>query len=158
MIEERRFPLHGVVAIDAGTDAVFLELLAVNIVVAAFALARRRGEVRFDELGLHVGGLVTVNTCGRPVRAHQRIGSLRVVEAREIFPVLGGMTGLAANRRTVRTWGLHVLGELALVRIFVAGLAGQLLPVVEHNRLGLGVRMFRFLMAVGAGNGDMAPG
>ena len=81
-----------------------------------------------------------------------------MVEARKVFPVLGGMAGLATNGRTVRPRLLHILGELAFVRILVTGFAIQILPVIEHNRLGFGVGMFRLLVAVGAGNCNMAPG
>jgi len=45
-----------------------------------------------------------------------------------------------------------------LVWILVTSFAIQILPVIEHNRLGFGVGMFRLLVAVGAGNGNMAPG
>jgi len=42
VIEERRLPLRGVVTVDAGSDAGFLELLAVDVLVAALTLGGRR--------------------------------------------------------------------------------------------------------------------
>jgi len=158
VIKERGFPLSGVVAIDTGSDTLFLELFAVNILVAALALRWRRGEVRFDELGFHVGRLVAINACRCPVRTHQGIGGFGMVEASEVFPVLGGMASFAADGRTVRSRLLHILGELAFVWILVASFAIQILPVIEHNRLGFGVGVFRLLVAVSAWNGNMAPG
>jgi len=86
VVEQRRFPLRGVVTVDASCDGVLRELLAVNILVAVFALCWRGGEVCRDELGLHVRRLVTIDAGGGLVRSHQGERRLRVVEARELFP------------------------------------------------------------------------
>src|SRR5258706_2904775 len=158
VVEKRRFPFRGVVAIHAGSDPILLELLAVDIVMATLALGRRGGEIRFDQLGLHVGRLMTINASRGPVRAHQRIGGFGMVEAREVLPVLGGVASFAANGRSVGGRLLHALGKLAFVRILVTALAVQDFPVIHHHRLGLGVGVLRLLVAVGAGDGNVAAG
>ena len=156
VIEVRRFPFGRVVTVDARRGAILDKLLTVNILMTFLTQEGSCREVCLDQLGLHIGRFVAIDASRDPVRSYQWKLSLRVVETREVLPILSGMTGLAANRCTVRARLLHVLGELAFVRIFVAGLAVQVLPVVEHDRLGLRFRMFRFLMAIGTGYSDMA--
>src|SRR5882762_10438354 len=81
MIEQRRLPFRGVVAIGAGRDLIRLrELLAVHILVALLALFRCLLEVHIDQLGLEVGWLMAIDACHGPVGALQREGSLVVIE------------------------------------------------------------------------------
>ena len=80
VIEQRRFPLRAVVALHATRGSIFSELLAVNILVAVFALRRCRLEVHIDQLGLHVRRLVAVDTGSGAVRPDQRKIRLGVIE------------------------------------------------------------------------------
>jgi len=145
-------------AIHARSHPGLFELLAVSVVVASLALQRRGGKVRFHQPGLHVRRFVAINTSRRFVRSGQRERGFRVVKALQIFPVLGGMAGLAPKRRAVAAQLLHAFGELPLVRILVAGLAIQILPVIEHHRLWLCIGMLWFFVAIGARDRDVAAG
>jgi hypothetical protein len=77
------------VTLDASSDAVLRELSAVNILVAILTLGGRGGEVCCEELGLHVGRLVTIDASRRLVRSRQGERRLLVVEAREFLPRFG---------------------------------------------------------------------
>ena len=156
VIKQRRLPLGRVMAILARCDAIFLKLLAMDVFVAAFAFDRRCREVRFHQLGFHVRRLVAIDTRRCPVRAQQRERGFGVIKDDKVFPVLAGMASLAAKRRSVRARLLHALGELPLVRVFVAGFAIQCLPVIEHHRLRHRIRMFRLFMAIRTGNRNMS--
>ena len=70
VIEQRRLPLHAVVAIRAWGYLVRStgKLRTVNILMAFFALTRCRTEVGVRQLSAHVWRLVTVNARHRPVR------------------------------------------------------------------------------------------
>ena len=63
------------------------------------------------------------------------------------------MAGLAPALRAVSPDSLHAILELPLMRIVVATGAVQIAPVINNGGLGLELR--RFLVAVGAGNGDV---
>ena len=158
VVKQRRLPLGGIVTIDTGGHAVLGELLAVDIFVAVFALGGSGREVRLDQLGLHIGRLMAVDAGRGPVRPQQRERSLGMVKARELIPFLRGMAGLAASRDAIHESFPHALGKLAIVRILVAGFARQILPMVEHRRLGRSFRMLRLLMTVRADHGNVAPG
>lgn len=86
VIKQRRLPLRAVMTINARSHAILGELLAVNVFVAVLALGGRGREVGGDKLGFHVGRLVTIDAGGGLVRAHERVRSLRVVEARKFLP------------------------------------------------------------------------
>lgn len=66
------------------------------------------------------------------------------------------MAGFAARGRSIRTHLLHALLELPLVRIGVATDAVQIVPVIDHGRLGL--ELCRLLVAIRARHGDVATG
>lgn len=144
--------------VDARSDAVLGELLAVNILVAVLTLSWRGSEVCRDELGLQVGRLVAIDAGGGLVRSHQWERRLRVVEARELAPLLGGVASFAAHGRSVGASLLHAFGKLPFVRIFVAGRAGEILPVIEDNRFGRPLRVRLLLVAVATGNGNVSAG
>ena len=156
VIEERGFPFRRVMAVHARRHAGLLKLLAMRVFVASFALERRRREVRLHQFRLHVWRLVAIDTGRCLVRPGQHKVRLAVVKALDILPVLGGVAGLATRWRSIRPRLLHALGELVVVRVLVTGLAIQIIPVIEHHRLGLGVRVLRLFMAVRAGDGNVA--
>ncbi len=62
------------------------ELLAVNILMAVFALRGSRFEVDIDELGLEIRRLVAVDASGRPVRTKKREFCFRVIKHGKFFP------------------------------------------------------------------------
>lgn len=86
-----------------------------------------------------------------------------MVEARELFPRLGGVAGFATAGCSLGAILLHAFCELPLVRVFVAGYAGKILPVIEDDRLGCSILGQAFLgrafsvgllfVAIAAGNG-----
>jgi len=63
------------------------------------------------------------------------------------------VAGLAPTLGAISPDSLHTLLELPLMRIVVATGAVQVAPVVDNGGLGLELR--RFLVALGAGNGDV---
>lgn len=86
VIEQRRLPLHAVVAFSAARNSCVRELLAMNILMAVFALRRSRFEIDIDELGLEIRRLVAVDASGRSVRTKQRKFGFRMVETGKFFP------------------------------------------------------------------------
>jgi len=97
MVKERRLPLHAVVALRAARDIRLSELLAVDVLVAVFALAGRCLEVHVHQFGLKVGRLVAIDAGRRAVRSEQGKLRLRMVEAGEFLPRLRGMARLASG-------------------------------------------------------------
>lgn len=142
--------------VDARSDAILGELLAVNVLVALLTLGWRGGEVCRDELGLQVGRLVTIDAGGGLVRSHQWERRLRVVEAREFLPRFGGVASFTADGRSIGANLLHAFGKLPFVRIFMAGRAGEILPVIEDNRLGYSFRVRLLFVAIATGNGHVS--
>jgi len=86
MIEERGFPLHGVVAIGAVSDLPVGKLFSVNIFVAILTLRRRGLKIHIEKGSLHVGRFVTVDACGRPMRPRKRKCRFGVIEAGKFLP------------------------------------------------------------------------
>ena len=81
VIESRRFPLRGVVTLDARSDAIrFDKLPPMDIGMAIFALCRGCGEVRVHQFGFKIRRLVAINACHRAVRTDQRKRSLSMIE------------------------------------------------------------------------------
>ena len=73
MIEERRLPSGGIVAIGARRNPIDLrELGAMNVLMTLFTFSGRRLEVRINQLGLHIGWLVAVNARRSSMRPQQR--------------------------------------------------------------------------------------
>ena len=77
-----------------------------------------------------------------------------MIEASQFLPRLGGMACLAAQRRTVFARLLHLVRELPVMRIFMTTGASQVVPVVLRH--GLGFECFRWFVAFGAGNRNVA--
>lgn len=141
----------------AGRRAIgFGKLGAVNIGMAAFTGSGRGFEVGVNQRGLQIGWLVAINTGHGAMGPKQWERGLGMVEAREFLPGFGGMARFATCRCTVGARLLHALPELTLVRIRVAGGAGKIFKAVEGGVLCC--RRRSLLMALSAGNGDMASG
>lgn len=147
VIKERGFPLGAVVAVGAGRDPALGKLPAVDLFVAFLALRRRRPEIRVNQARFLVGRLVAIHAGCGPVRSHQREGSLRMIEARQLFPGLGGMAGLAAGRHAIGPGLQHTILELPLMRIGVATGAGEFAPVIFRS---FGLKSIARLVAISA--------
>ena len=133
MVERRRLPLGGIVTIGARRHFTLGELAAMRVGVALLALQRRFGEIGFDQLRPEVGRLVAIDAGDRAVRTNQ--GKLRfaVIEAGEVFPVLGGVAGFATETGSVGPQRFHAVGKLVAVRILVAGDAGNILEMINRR-------------------------
>ena len=129
-----------------------------NILVAILTLGGRGGEVCCEELGLHVGRLVTIDASRRLVRSRQGERRLLVVEAREFLPRFGGVASFTAGGRSVGASLLHAFRKLPFVPIFMAGRAREIFPVIKDNRLRRSSGVCLLLVAIAAGNGYMPPG
>ena len=156
VIEQGRLPFHAGMAFNAAGDAVFGELLSVDVFMTLLALLGSGLEVDVDQLGFEVRRFVAIDARGRAVRASELKVRLRVIEGRQLFPRFGGVAGLAACRRTVGTLLLHALFELALVRIGVTAGTVQVFPVIDRRRLGLEFR--RLFVAIRAGSRHVTSG
>lgn len=119
VIEERRLPLVAVMARSA-VVAASAELPPMRILVAI--TARCGGSAKFDvhQVQLHVGWLVAIRAGHSAVRALKREASLRVIEARQVSPLLGGVAGLASQRLAGCAGYCHSPGKLSLVHVFMA--------------------------------------
>ena len=71
MVEERRFPLRGIVTLGTSSYVAFGELLSVDILVAVLAFCRCGLEIGIQQFGLKVRGLVAIDASRSAVRAHQ---------------------------------------------------------------------------------------
>lgn len=86
MIEERRLPLRSVVAFNTTGPIVTGELLSVHVLMAIFALCRRRFEIDIDQFRFQAGRLVTLDAGCDSMRSLQWKLCLRVIKARQFFP------------------------------------------------------------------------
>ena len=82
VVEKRRFPLVAVMAIRAGCDSCFRELLSMWILVALLAFLGCHFEVHIHQLGFKIRWLVTVDASSRAMRAQQGKVGGAVVELR----------------------------------------------------------------------------
>lgn len=78
-----------------------------------------------------------------------------MIEARQLFPGLGGMAGFAAHSLAIRANLLHSNLELSLVRIGMAVGAGQFIPVIRDR---LWFEATALLVAIGARDCHVAAG
>src|ERR1700693_142390 len=134
VVESRGLPLCAIVASGAGRDVSPGELAAMGVGMARLALERSLGEIGVDELGSQVGRLVAINAGHGAMGADQRELGFGVIEAGKVFPVPGGVTGLAASGLSVCAEGCNAPGELAAVRILVTGGTGKILKVIDGGR------------------------
>src|SRR6266852_3568491 len=149
VVESRGLPPCAIVAIGAGRDVSLGELAAMGVGMARLALERSLGEIGVDELGSHVRRLVAINAGHSAMGADQRELGFGVIETGKVFPVPGGVAGLAASGLSVRAEGFHALGELAAVRILVTGGTGKILEVIDGGRPI--VRRFRWRCSLHGG-------
>ena len=157
VIEQGGLPFRGVVAVGTGGSVRFGdELLPVDVLVAILADGGGCLEIHIHHVGFEVWRFVAIDTGRRPVCSKQWELGLGMVESGELLPRLGAMACLATSGGTVGADLLHALLELSFVGIVVATGAVQALPVINDVRFGLELR--RFLVALGAGDGDMAAG
>lgn len=140
MIKKRRLPFHAVVALGTMRDVFLGELLAVDVFVAIFALRGRVFEIHVQKRGFEIRRLMTADTWRSAVRSQQRKACPGVVETRQFFPRFRGVAGFATCSGSIRSRLLHAFFELSFMRVVVATGAGQILPVIEHRRLGLKFR------------------
>jgi len=82
MIEQRRLPLHAVVAFGAARHLHLGELFAMDVLMAVLALCRSGLEVHVHQLGLEVRRLVAINARRRPMGTQQSELCFGVIEAR----------------------------------------------------------------------------
>lgn len=86
MIEQRRLPLHGVVAVGTGGRFALGKLLSVDVLVAVFAQHGCCLEIHIDHFGFKIGRLVAIDAGCRPVGALQGELGFGVVKSGELFP------------------------------------------------------------------------
>lgn len=133
VVEERGFPLGGVVTFGAGRNVSTRELLAMGIVVALLALFGCGLEVDVHHGGFEIRRLMAIDARSRTVCTQQWESCFRMIELRQLFPRFCGMTCLAAARASCRLRLLHALIELAVVRVGVATGATQIGPVINRR-------------------------
>ena len=156
VIEKRWLPLRGIVAIGAGGDPTLGKLFAMRILVALLALSRSRFKIHIHQPRLKVRRFVAIHTSRRAVCPQQRERRLGMVKAGEFAPRFGGVTGLATHRLSAKPFLQHAVFELILVGIVVATRARETFPVIE--RRSIPGPLDWFLMAISAGNGNVAAG
>jgi hypothetical protein len=87
MIEQGWVPARAVVAVRATSDAAgSRELCTVDVGVTLLALLGSGMKIHVRQLGLQVRRFVAVNTGYRSVCPYQCERSVRMVEARQLFP------------------------------------------------------------------------
>jgi len=86
MIEQRRLPLHGVVAIGAGGSVPFGKLLSVDVLVAVFAQHGCCLEIHINHFGFEIGRLVAIDAGCRAVGALQGELGSGMVKSGELSP------------------------------------------------------------------------
>ena len=95
---------------------------------------------------------MAIGAACRPVRPNERESGFRVIEAGQVLPRLRRVARLASGDGPVRSNLLHAFLELSFMGIRMATRTVQILPVINHGRLGL---ERRFFVAIGTGHGDM---
>ena len=126
VIEQRGFPLGGVVAVAALGCLVCIklrELASVDVLVALFTLLRSLLKVHVGHLGFEVRRFVAVDTCHRTVRPDQGERSCSVIKPIQFSPRLGAVAGLATQAFPVRPGLNHTVLELAVMGIGVTSRA-----------------------------------
>src|SRR5215469_7906340 len=86
VIKQRRFPPGTVVTPLTTCHIRVGELLAVDVLMAVFALGWRRLEIDVDQLPFKIRRLVAINAGRHPMRAEQREPRLRVIESGNLLP------------------------------------------------------------------------
>ena len=157
MVEQRRFPFGGVVALRAAwVRAVPRKLVCVDVFVAPFAPPRRRFEDYVPHGQLKIRRLVATPARDAAMTSHQVECRGGMIEAGNLRPSLCGMAGLASDGNPLRSCFLHPLGELAAVGIFMAARTGEIAEAVR-DRESSAQGLLR-LMAIAAGHGHVSAG
>jgi len=78
-----------------------------------------------------------------------------VVEARKFLPRFSRVATFATGGRAVGADLLHAFVKLALVRVPVAGCAGEIFPVIEDYWLGRSLRVCLLFVAIAAGDSNV---
>lgn len=86
VIEERRLPLRTVVTFNTAGHTVLGKLLSVHVLMAIFALCRRRFEIDIAQFRFQAGRLVTLDAGCDSMRSLQWKLCLRVIKARQFLP------------------------------------------------------------------------
>ena len=86
VIKQRRSPPGTVVTLSTTGHIRLGELLAVDVLMAVFALGWRRLEIDVDQLPFKIRRLVAINAGRHPMRAEQREPRLRVIESGNLLP------------------------------------------------------------------------
>lgn len=129
------------------------ELVGVWIRVARFAILWRPFELNFVGAG---GCLVTFSARGAAMSAEQSKLCFRMVEAADVDPGLGAVTGFAAQSGSIGAFLRHALLEFALVWIRVAGRAGAVREMERQNLVCSSAKAR--LVAIRAGDGHVSTG
>ena len=127
-----------------------------DIFVTGFTLLGSRLEIHVEKGSFQVGRLVTFNAGDCSVRPRKRECRLRVIEAGQFFPRLGGVASFAPGNTPIGPHLLHAVFELSLVRIRMTTRTIQVRPVVDNRLLLLG--LCRLLVAVNAGHREVCSG
>lgn len=155
VIEKGGLPFRAVVAVGAGGSvALGDELLSVDVLVAVLTLHRGGLEVHIDQPGFKVWRFVAVDAGRGPMCSEQGKLGLGMIESGELLPRLGVVASLAPGGSLICAELRHALVELAFMRIVVTTGAVEAFPVIDNRWFGL--ELGGFLMAFGAGYGDVA--
>jgi len=154
VIKQRRFPFHAVVALRATCHIVMRELLPVHVLMAIFALHRSCLEIHIEQFRFQVRRLVAIDASRRAMRAQQSEFRLGMIEPRQLLPRFRNVTGFASGFGSIGPYLQHALVELPFVRIVVATLAIQIVPVIPGCRLWLKIR--RLFVAIRTRNRDVS--
>jgi hypothetical protein len=134
----------------AGSTSKLRKLLAVDIRVTRLASRRCPLEIRMADPSLGIRRLVAIGTLRAPVSPGQWESSFRMIVVRQLSPGFGGMASLTIKFRSIRRRASHEFVESPFMRICVAALTSQSLPVVLHRCFRFEIR--RLLVAVAAWN------
>ena len=126
VVKNRRHPAHGVVTVRAARLAVLVELPGVNIEVTILAVFRGAFERYFANAGRR---LVARAAGNRAVVANEREIRFRVIETFCIDPRFHVVASLAAHGRAIGCALRHLIVELGVMWIGVAGCATPILKI-----------------------------
>jgi hypothetical protein len=125
------------------------KLLAVDIRVTRLASRRCPLEISMNDPSLDVRRLMAIGTLRALVSPGQWESGFRMIVVRQLSPGFGGMAGLTIELRSIRR-SSHEFVESPFMRICVAALTSQSLPVVLHRCFRFEIH--RLLVAVAAWN------
>ena len=134
VVEQRRFPLVGVVAPGATRiPALPGELAGVRIFVAALAAHGRGLENDILHRQFQVGRLVAVQAGDSTMSTREQERCAGMIEPDDVRPDLGRVASFATHLAAAGPPLFHPFGKLAVVRISVARPARDVLEVIGHR-------------------------